>query len=1227
MIECPNCQHVNRDAAKFCENCGQALQVTCPNCGSSNRPEAKFCDSCGHNLMEAEKSFAEVPPPGSAISRFIPKELASKLESARADGAMQGERRVVTILFCDVKGSTEAAGMLDPEVWTEIMNGAFEHMIRPVYQYEGTLARLMGDAVLAFFGAPIAHEDDPQRAVLAGLGIIDGVQEYRAQVKQEWGIDFNVRVGINTGLVVVGAVGSDLRMEYTAMGDAINLAARMEQTAEPGSLQIAEDTYRLVSSLFEFEDLGGVQVKGKAEPVQAYRVVGIKGGPGTQRGIPGLEAPLIGRTREINLLEEAIANLSKGLGGIVYLIGEAGLGKSRLLQEVIHSNAEPPAISWFETLSHSYESEQPYSLFRRLIRRVIGSTPNDEPEELREKIQQMVEDFPIEERPRAGRVIESLFGLIGQSGEPPLEGETFKGLLYKLMESFCLRQVESSPVVLVCDDLHWSDPASLALLQHLYPLTDRVAILLVCAMRPERETPAWQSMQVAEQDFPHRYIEIRLQPLNASESGDLVDSLLHISDLPADLRMRILEKSEGNPYFVEEVVRTLIDRGVVVRDEGGAHWRATGDGADLDIPDNLQTLLVARIDRLAETARRTLQLAAVVGRSFYFRVLQQIVDIASELDNQLLTLQQKQLILEAARLPEREYIFRHALTQEAAYSTILLKQRRSFHRAVGEALESLFPDQIDELAGSLAAHFLQAQDFPKALQYFTLAGDAAFRLFAIGEALTNYEQALEVSEQGKANNQQLIYLFRRRGRSLELLMRHEDALTTYQDLEALGEARGDDGLRLAGIAAQGTQYFLGMIDIENALARTEEALALARQLGDRRVEARCLWTLLMAQIWFNPKKALEYGEGALQITNEIASSQEATAEDRDQLALNLVDLALAHTLSGQMDLAYERAQKAQRMFEDLGNLPMAATAIERIAFVQVARGRLEQAEETFTQGIVIDQSIGNQGGVLSKHSNMLGQDIYPRLGNFSGFFSILEIYKPDSTKLGTSREAYLKIFYELYPVVAYAYSGAFKHIQKLVGPILQFLETETPNIPSLLLSYTVLAHIRAGELETSKDLLEKCISHISAENYILPLIPNIFQAKAELALAEGKFEEALSQVETFLEQAHGMGVYGYDPPKLLLKGRILHGSGQFDEAYSIYKQAKSVAEEQNARPELWQICAQLAEMEAERGELEAAQSLKEQARDVIGFISDHAGRDDFRAAFLAMPEVRRVLEN
>ncbi len=319
-MNCSNCQTTNPAGARFCFNCGTALQKSCPNCGRALQPDARFCNQCGQPVSDnAAQPAPEAASPAKVaeqafagrdlLQRYIPKELLSKLDSARQSQMTEGERRVVTILFCDVQGSTLAASKLDPEEWAEIMNGAFEYMISPIYRYEGTVARLQGDGLLAFFGAPIAHEDDPQRAVLAGLEIVENLQPYGEHMQERWGIDFAIRVGINTGLVVVGEVGSDLRVEYSALGDAINIAARMEQNAQAGTVLVAEPTYRLVAPLFEFERLDGLQLKGHEEPVVAYCAMGRKAQPGSLRGLPGLNAPLIGRKDQMDALWSAASEL------------------------------------------------------------------------------------------------------------------------------------------------------------------------------------------------------------------------------------------------------------------------------------------------------------------------------------------------------------------------------------------------------------------------------------------------------------------------------------------------------------------------------------------------------------------------------------------------------------------------------------------------------------------------------------------------------------------------------------------------------------------------------------------------------------------------------------------------------------------------------------------------------------------------------------------------------
>ena len=1177
----------------------------------------------------AVRSPAPAAPSERLLDQYIPRELRTKLEAARAGGGMAGERRIVTMLFCDVKGSTAAAQYLDPEEWTEIINGAFEYMIKPVYKYEGTVARLTGDGILAFFGAPIAHEDDPQRAVLTGLDIVSGMIPYREKIKAQWNIDFNVRVGINTGLVVVGVVGSDLRMEYTAMGDAINLAARMEQTAVAGSVQIAHDTYKLVAPLFEFEELGGIQVKGKDEPVPAYRVLGRKSAPGRMRGIESLEAELVGRSQEIASLQSVLSDLERGIGRIVCLVGGAGLGKTRLIQELKGIDGRDLAVNWYETASLSYETTNPYALFQQLIRRLNGIPASIETTQFWNKIHALTSQLPAGEESRYTRVFAALFGLPDPSGQPPLEGEHFKRELYAAMQEIWQSRFKDQPTMLVLDDLHWADPASIDLLLHLLPAVENSPIVLLCSFRLDRDAPAYKVKQVADAEYHHRYTEIDLRPLSDEQSDELINRLLSIPDLPDSLMARIRYRTGGNPFFIEEVVRTLIENGAVVpedRPENGTlrrYWRATSESAAIDIPDSLQGLLSSRIDRLEEETRQIVQLASVIGRSFYHRVLTEIGKgdtlTVGSVDDQIGRLVRLEMIQEAARVPEVEYRFRNPLTQEVAYQTILLKRRREFHGRVGAAMEALFPDRLAELAPRLAFHFSEAQQAEKALTYHTLAGDNAFRLFAIKEALADYEGAMEWAEHGGASSEQLIHLYRRRGRVLELLLRHDEAFETYETLEALGEARADDSLRLAGIAAQGTAYVVGSSDFENSRRRSEEALALARELGERGTEARSLWSLLLALSWIDSRQALDYGESGLVIARELASRPQASNDDIELLALILLDLSIPQIGAGQIKVAQEGTVEAQKLFEKIGNLPMASTAAQRLALAYKAEGRFEQAEGAFDQSIVIDESIGNEGGLIGSSMGLL--DLYPLVGDYASFFSMVEAVIPILARGGRVPVE----VYELYRIVAYFHLGAMDRVQQLTDSVLQFMESGIPMWPDLFLCYVARAHIRAGELETGREMLKKIRADLDMENYLIPLVPIFSQTRAELALAAGEWKEALAHVDETLRKTRQKGMLIYIPDKLLLKGRILRKADCPEEAYAILKEAHSLAAEQKARSALWQICAQLADLEAENGNLDAAQYLNEQARAAIDFIAEHAGREDLRASFLALPQVQNIL--
>lgn len=830
---CPVCQTANEEDANFCLNCSHRLVVVCPRCSRRVHSRANYCDRCGLALdapyrgetvqpedrpadilhrpaqvatqtakaasqpvealppVEAKRSATQATAVESTLAQYIPAELMRKLEMARTSGEMVGERRVVTMMFCDVKGSTAAAERLDPEEWSEIINGAFEHMIRPVYKYEGTVVRLMGDSILAFFGAPLAHEDDPQRAVLASLDIVANMAPYREKIKKAWGIDFNVRVGINTGLVVVGAVGSDLRMEYTALGDAINLAARMEQTAESGTIQIAEETYKLVKHLFEFETLAPIDVKGKTEPVQAYRVLARLAVAGRVRGIEGLHAEMVGREAELAALKGVIADLKLGVGRIVSVLGEAGLGKSRLVAEArgYLDDSPGPNCNWYETSSLSYETHHAYGLLQRLIRQACDIHYEDAPHVVQMKLTAVSDALPVEGRAGAQRLLEGLFGLAANDDAVPLEEDTFKDELFEVLQTWLRTRFSEEPTVMVFDDMHWGDSASVDAIRRLLPLTAELPLVIVVVMRGERQAPAWQIITTADEEYHHRYTQIALRPLTETESNELISRLLAIAEIPAGLRANILEKSDGNPFFIEEVVRTLIEDGIVVcedREVNGVtarYWRATSDGSAVSIPNTLQALLSARMDRLEEATRATLQLASVIGRNFYLRVLQAVDEDDPELPKHLAALVRLEMVRESARVPEIEYAFRNPLTQEAVYRTILLKRRREFHRRVGEAIEDLYASRLEGLYGLLAHHFTLAGEQNRAIQYCRLAADQAIALYAYDEAAQNLQTALELISAETPVDVHLA-LFEKLGDICRLVRDFAPAIAYYQ--QALG---------------------------------------------------------------------------------------------------------------------------------------------------------------------------------------------------------------------------------------------------------------------------------------------------------------------------------------------------------------------------------------------------------------------------------------------------------
>ncbi|MEA1903219.1 MAG: adenylate/guanylate cyclase domain-containing protein [Actinomycetota bacterium] len=813
-MKCPNCEHENPADAKFCAQCGNSLSITCPVCSTPADPGDKFCSNCGASLTSEEQ-----PDDGSRddLARYLPQELLAKMSSARAGKAMLGERRTVTMLFADITGSTAAAEQLDPEDWAEIMNGAFEHLISPIYRYEGTLAQLRGDAILAFFGAPIAHEDDPIRALRAGVEMVAALEGYSGQVKKQWGMPVQVRVGINTGLVVVGELGSDLRVEYSALGDAINVAARMEQTAEPGTVRVTEDTLFLAGDAFEVEGLGPIEVKGKSEPVNAYRVLDYVG---AERTVAVL--PLLGRKTELANLDELRSRLTEGSGWIASIIAEAGVGKSRLIDEfrkrtgdgltVAEHSEESGDLAWLTGSSRSYDSGNPFSTLRDLLREWWDIQRDDDGFDIVESSTTAAglddPDMPA----FLAHLAEVALPQKAQEFIDALETPALHARSGEALSTYIAALAAIRPTIIVLEDLHWADDLSLALIESLMDLTERNDLGLVLAMRPYRDEPPWRIHEVAERDHHHRYHNLNLAPLAQDESDSLLDSLLDDKTLPEAVKRTILERSDGNPLFIEEMARSLGEIGV-------------DDPEELAVPSSLAGILTARLDRLEEESRYVVQVASVLGSEFDRETLSVLVE-HSAVQIQVTELLRKGILIEVGE--KREALaFRHALIQETAYETILRRTRRELHRRVADYLVETRPED----APGVARHMVEAGDLQDAFPYLVEAGRRAARSMALADAIRLVTTAVD-NTPADADPELVEQAHETLGEAYALVPNLSQAAGAYQRLFEYGERTEQPSIRVSALNRLG--YATAMVggDLAGANSYLLDAKALAEETED-----------------------------------------------------------------------------------------------------------------------------------------------------------------------------------------------------------------------------------------------------------------------------------------------------------------------------------------------------------------------------------------------------------
>jgi class 3 adenylate cyclase/tetratricopeptide (TPR) repeat protein len=1103
------------------------------------------------------------------LQQFMPKDLEAKLQTARESGGMQGERRIVTILFCDVAGSTLAAEKLDPEDWTDIMNGAFEYLIEPVYRYEGTVARLMGDAILAFFGAPIAHEDDPRRAALAGLEIVKRIQDYKAKVKQEFGIDFDVRVGINTGLVVIGEVGSDLAVEYTAMGDAVNLASRIEASAEPGTVQVSANTHKLIAPLFDFDDLGEIQVKGKIEPVQAYRVLKPKAEPGQIRGIKGLDSPLIGRDDEMNKLKRVVEELQDGRGQVVSVMGEAGLGKSRLVTEFRQSlesegilsfseNGKPPSdLSWHEGRSLSYETSTPYAPFIVLLNQYFALQTDPNIEDKYEYIKAaLTHKFPSKVANTAPYIATMLgiqvtgedFELVRHLGPPQLRERVFQSVA-----SLFVEMAEERPLVLVLDDLHWADSISLDLLEQLMVLTDRVPILIIAIFRPQRHEPSWRFHESATRDYAHRYTSIELNPLDEESSRELVANLLHVDDLPQSVRSLIMEKAEGNPFFVEEVIRSMLDAELVVRKDG--HWHATRAIKDIAVPDTLVGVITSRLDRLDEETKKFAQAASVIGRQFDVDTLTAISTNATNLENVLSNLLRRELIYEKSRNPQRVYQFKHALTQETAYASLLRRKCQELHLLTAEYLEKSESEKPDDIA----RHFLGAGEQERAVPYLIQAGNNAARASSTPEAIDFFNQALEILD---TLDEPALTRRAYEGLGGALMYGGEipQALETYQTMLHDAQDRGDDSMQVSALNKLGMLTGLMMEQFPTAETHLAEAERLARQNED----LAGLAELHMVKCGIctttgDLDGAIEHLEESTQLGRNL--------NVEDPLLFGLTHSANTLTFMTRYEEAWEVAQEARQLSEEMGNQRFLSEIFTfSIPFYQIRNGELDLAHDTAKMGVEIAEKIGSLISEWQGHYSM-GQ-IARMKGEYEQAITHSEKALEVGKMLGGAFAVMLPMC-NLGTLHLDISSLDFDRTLELHAEAMQLIDQPS----GLAWGSTAwleagFCFLSSGDLDQADEYFQKGLTVPTTTMHLHR--PQLLVGSTLVAIEYKDYVKAkkyLSEAKQFVEDRSMKHEF---PSIAFAEGKLLAARGEFDQALKKFERAEETALEIGMRPIVWQ---------------------------------------------------------
>jgi len=939
-MKCPNCGVDNREGANFCMECGSKLEFACAQCSHLNLPESKFCEKCGSKLIEpSEKISRELSYDEKLknIQKYLPEGLREKILSQK--DRIEGERKQVTVLFADMEGFTGLLETLGIEEAYTIMDKVYEILIHKVHDYEGVVNEMTGDGIMALFGAPVALEDAPQKAVRTAFAIHKEIARFSDRMKQKQGktVPIKMRIGIHTGPVVVGTLGNDLRLEFKAVGDTVNLASRMEGLAEPGTTCVSEETFRLTEGFFRFEALGEKKIKGKEAPVKIYQFIApsdrkTRFDVSAERGL----TPFVGRDRELELLIDGFERSKNGHGRAVSIVGEAGGGKSRLLYE-FRKSVSNEDITFLESKCLSYSKGIAYHPIIDILKSVIKIKDKDGEHEIREKASETLKSLGADEVATLPYLLELLSVQDSGIDAIPMSPEARKDRIIDALQQVVLKIAESRPLIIAIEDLHWIDQSTEEVLKYFLEKIAKSKIFLIFNYRPKYVRP-WKN------DAYHS--EITLNRLSNRESLKMVYHILGTRILEQSLESLSLEKTEGIPFFIEEFVKSLKDLKLAVK--RAEKYCLVKDFQEMTIPSTIQDVIMARVDALPKIAKDILQTGAAIEREFSYGLVRLIIDISEqELLSHLTLLKGTELVYERGVFPKSNYIFKHALTRKVIYDSILTRRKKILHETIGNAIEKLSEDSIERQYGVLAEHFISSGNYEKGAKFSRLAERAAEKAASLVDALGYAQKRIDCLEklpQTDAIKKEIIDARTVLGLYSIQSGFHADANKAVGPILELAESLGYKR-RLSQIyTIIGTYHYLVEENFPEAIKNLDAALNISGELDDMvSTLFSNFWSAIVRSVNCEFEKAGAHIAKALEI-NQAANSHWGVSIIKSNLSYFI------YFFKGSMDKSYQTSGEALQGANESGDIFSKAMASVCHGIACYGCGFFEKAILHLTEG-------------------------------------------------------------------------------------------------------------------------------------------------------------------------------------------------------------------------------------------------------------------------------------